>query len=209
MGAYSRWAPIRGRALIRIKNYVDNLCPFFFSILFCWSCFNKHFLWIPYLKIARKSYVWMYLPFISSTVLKACLHGGGGPQVGEVTRLGGVTRLSIQSLILMWSRLHVRWDNLPHVTSPTWGPPASCKQALKEAWSHQNITVFITLPQFVLTGCFFLPRGPFSFCPFWSNRVRTLFWTKCSKTFQGLSRTHFPFLKHSIQCKKEPWVCLF
>ena len=32
---------------------------------------------------------------------RACLHGGGGPQVGEVTRLGGVTRLSIQSLILM------------------------------------------------------------------------------------------------------------
>ena len=24
-----------------------------------------------------------------------CLRGGGGPQVGEVTRLGGVTRLSI------------------------------------------------------------------------------------------------------------------
>ena len=28
-------------------------------------------------------------------VLRACLHGGGGPLVGEVTRLGGVTRLSI------------------------------------------------------------------------------------------------------------------
>ena len=27
--------------------------------------------------------------------LRACLHGDGGPQVGEVTRLGGVTRLSI------------------------------------------------------------------------------------------------------------------
>ena len=26
--------------------------------------------------------------------LRACLHGGGGSQVGEVTRLGGVTRLS-------------------------------------------------------------------------------------------------------------------
>ena len=26
---------------------------------------------------------------------RACLHGGGGPQVGEVTRLGLVTRLSI------------------------------------------------------------------------------------------------------------------
>ena len=61
----------------------------------------------------------------------ACLHGGGGPQIGEVTRLGGVTRLSIQSLILMWSRLHVRWGNPPHVTSPTWGTPPSCKQALK------------------------------------------------------------------------------
>ena len=34
---------------------------------------------------------------ISSVLLAlgACLHGGGGPQVGEVTRLGGVTRLSI------------------------------------------------------------------------------------------------------------------
>ena len=27
--------------------------------------------------------------------LRACLHGGGVPQIGEVTRLGGVTRLSI------------------------------------------------------------------------------------------------------------------
>ena len=27
--------------------------------------------------------------------IRACLHGSGGPQVGEVTRLGGVTCLSI------------------------------------------------------------------------------------------------------------------
>ena len=26
--------------------------------------------------------------------LRACLHGGGVPQIGEVTRLGGVTHLS-------------------------------------------------------------------------------------------------------------------
>ena len=32
---------------------------------------------------------------------RACLHGGGGPQVCEITRLGLVTRLSIASLI--WS----------------------------------------------------------------------------------------------------------
>ena len=31
----------------------------------------------------------------TSFLFRACLHGGGGPQVGEVTRLGGVTRLSI------------------------------------------------------------------------------------------------------------------
>ena len=41
-----------------------------------------------------------YRPSLSQTAqentfLRACLHGGGGPQVGEVTRLGGVTRLSI------------------------------------------------------------------------------------------------------------------
>ena len=28
-------------------------------------------------------------------LLRACLRGGGGPQVGEVTRPSGVTRLSI------------------------------------------------------------------------------------------------------------------
>ena len=33
--------------------------------------------------------------------LRVCLHGGGGPQVGDVTRLGGVTRLSISSVILI------------------------------------------------------------------------------------------------------------
>ena len=30
-----------------------------------------------------------------SNRVRACLHGGGGPKVGEVTRLGGVTLLSI------------------------------------------------------------------------------------------------------------------
>ena len=33
--------------------------------------------------------------------LRPCFHGGGGPQVGEVTCLGGLTLQSIQSLI--WS----------------------------------------------------------------------------------------------------------
>ena len=32
-------------------------------------------------------------------LFSACLHGDEGLQVGEVARLGGVTRLTIQSLI--------------------------------------------------------------------------------------------------------------
>ena len=39
-------------------------------------------------------------------------------------------------------------------------------------------------------------------------RVCTLFCKKNSKTFQGLSRTHFPFSK-AIQSKKEPWLYVF
>ena len=35
------------------------------------------------------------LRFSKFNPLRASLHGGGGPQVGEVTRLGGVTRLFI------------------------------------------------------------------------------------------------------------------
>ena len=46
-------------------------------------------------------------------------------------------------------------------------------------------------------------------CCFAFYRVRTLFWTKTSRTFQGLSRTHFAFFKDSIQCKKEIWVYVF
>ena len=53
----------------------------------------------------------------------------GDPQVDEVTRQ------SIQSLVLIWSRLHVRWGNPPHVTSLTWGTPPSCKQAFSDQGS--------------------------------------------------------------------------
>ena len=41
--------------------------------------------------------------------LRACLHGGGRPQVG------GVTRLSISCLILIWSRGVTR-HMLPHLS---------------------------------------------------------------------------------------------
>ena len=35
--------------------------------------------------------------------------------------------------MLILSRLHDRWGDPPHVTSPTWGPPPPCKQALRVA----------------------------------------------------------------------------
>ena len=35
------------------------------------------------------------ITFLKFESFRTCLHGVGGPQVGEVTRLGGVTRLSI------------------------------------------------------------------------------------------------------------------
>ena len=40
-------------------------------------------------------FFWKTMTSHENQGLRACLHGGGGPQVGEVTRLGGVTRLSI------------------------------------------------------------------------------------------------------------------
>ena len=44
---------------------------------------------------------------------RACSHGGGGPQVGEVPHLGGVTSLSIQSLFFSWLLSHERWGTSP------------------------------------------------------------------------------------------------
>ena len=55
----------------------------------------------------------------------ACLHGGGIPG-------GWGNPLRYNLSILRWSRLRDRWGNPPHVTSPTWGPPHSCKQALRK-----------------------------------------------------------------------------
>ena len=49
------------------------------------------------LKIENKLLNSLQLSYIFAVweLLRACLHGGGGPQVGEVTCLGGLTRLFI------------------------------------------------------------------------------------------------------------------
>ena len=48
---------------------------------------------LVFLNKALYGYIDIDTNFVES--FRACLHGGGGPQVGEVTRLGGVTSLSI------------------------------------------------------------------------------------------------------------------
>ena len=76
---------------------------------------------------------WSYFrPTPLAWLLSTCLHGGGGSQVSEVTRLGGVTRLSIWSLILIWSRLHDRWGDPPRrvARSTRPGNPLSWGQIL-------------------------------------------------------------------------------
>ena len=62
--------------------------------------------------------------------LRACLHEGGGPQVGEVT-CGGLPHLTCKrDQIKMRDYMDRRVTPPERVTSPTWGPPPPCKQAL-------------------------------------------------------------------------------
>ena len=59
----------------------------------------------------------------SAECIRVCLHGGGGPQVGEVA-CGGTPRLSCKR-----DQIKMRDCIDKRGTSPTWGPPSPCKQA--------------------------------------------------------------------------------
>ena len=62
----------------------------------------------------------------------ACLHGGGGPQVSEA-KYGGSPHLSCKRVqIKMRDYMDKRVTPPKRVTSPTWGPPRPCKQALRD-----------------------------------------------------------------------------
>ena len=61
---------------------------------------------------------------------RACLHGGGGPQIGEVA-CGGSPHLSCKrDQIKMRDYMDRRATTPKRVTPPTWGPPPPCKKAL-------------------------------------------------------------------------------
>ena len=65
---------------------------------------------------------------------KACLHRGGGPQIGEVACGGSFHLSSKRDKIKMKDYMNRRVTQPKRVTSPTWGPPPPCKQALSLSW---------------------------------------------------------------------------
>ena len=81
-----------------------------------------------------------------SVSLRTCLHGGGGPQVGEV-KYGGSPHLSCKrDEMKMRDYMDKRVTPPKRVTSPTWGPPPPCKQVLirKSATLHVHLIVLST-----------------------------------------------------------------
>ena len=74
-----------------------------------------------------------------SLSLRTCLHEGGGLQVGEVTR-GGSPHLTGKH-----DQIKMRDYMDRPVTSPIWGPPAPCKQALTYGSSKgKKVSIFIS-----------------------------------------------------------------
>ena len=64
--------------------------------------------------------------------VRACLHKGGGPQVGEVT-CGGLPHLTCKrDHIKMRDYMDRRVTPPKRVTSSIWGSPPPCKQALRQ-----------------------------------------------------------------------------
>ena len=65
--------------------------------------------------------------------IRARLHGGGGPQIGEVT-CGGSPHLSCKRYQIKTRDYMDRRATPPkRVTTPTWGTPPPCKQALSRS----------------------------------------------------------------------------
>ena len=69
---------------------------------------------------------------LSSSRLRACLHEGGGPQVGEVTSVRLPHLTCKRDHIKMRDCMDRRVTSPKRGTSPTWGPSPPCKQALKK-----------------------------------------------------------------------------
>ena len=74
------------------------------------------------------------IPRVKTNRFRACLHGGGVPQVGEV-RCGRSPHLSCKhDQMKMRDYMDRRVTPPKRVTSPSWGPPPPCKQALRNSF---------------------------------------------------------------------------
>ena len=67
----------------------------------------------------------------SNAVLRACLHGGEGPQIGEETCDRSPHLSYKRERIKMRDYMDRRVTPPKRVTRPTWGPPPPCKQAFR------------------------------------------------------------------------------
>ena len=84
-------------------------------------------------------------------VVRACLHGGGGLQIGEVT-CGESPHLSCKrDQMKMRDYMDRRVTPAKRVTSPTWGPPPPC-----ERYGYDRMPA-VKKPT-ALTPSFLLPR---------------------------------------------------
>ena len=63
--------------------------------------------------------------------VRDCLNGGGGPQIGEVTSARSPHLSCKRDQINMGGYMERPVTPPKRVTSPTWGPPPPCKQALR------------------------------------------------------------------------------
>ena len=86
-------------------------------------------------------------PFLCG-YFRVCLHGGGGSQIGEITR-GGSPHLSCKR-----DKINMRDCMDRRVTSPTWGPSPPCKQSLSQRVSVRRVLVRIP----------FVARHPVPWC---------------------------------------------
>ena len=91
-----------------------------FSVLFWAYVLSQGFFFLPH-----------YVNWETWSLIRACLHEGGGPQVGVVA-CGGLPHLTCKrDPIKMRDYMDRRVPPPPNrVTSPSWGPPPPRKQAL-------------------------------------------------------------------------------
>ena len=101
--------------------------------------------------------------------------GGGGPQTGEVT-CGGSPHLSCKrDQIKMRNYMDRRVTPPKRVSSPTWGPPPPCKQAL----SHQ-LPILLQLS----LGSFYISRLNTTLTCFNALFPISIIWWVCKHSYR-------------------------